>query len=93
MSADSRLLQLIGAGPEQLRVRERLRQFTWKRETMLEAGNDPGYFVLRMTLDELPAFVAWRAQRNRPVTAPPGWLPKDPHARHLVVHGTPPPRG
>lgn len=93
MSSEPVLVSLLEPGPQQLLARERLRQLTWRRETMMQTMHDPAYLNLRMTLDEIPAFDAWQAQRNLPTTAPPAWLPSSPYTRHLVVHGTPPPRG
>lgn len=78
--------------PAQAQWRERLRQLEWDREAMRRAENDVDYVRWFLLHGELRAIDAWHRARRVPRDAPPGWLPRDPRVRHIVVTGTEPPK-
>lgn len=74
--------------------REQLRRFLWLRELVPVVGYHPpsGYTQSVWRLGEVAALQAWATSTGRPLTPPPGWLPRSPEDRALITTGRPPPR-
>lgn len=91
----TKLVELSGDSPEGKAWRERLRQFYWVYENMLERlpGLSPDgplpieYGTWFMTEGELSAMRKALARYGLPTEAPAGWLPRTPRYRALVSTG------
>lgn len=87
-----RLTADLPAGPA---WREQLRRFLWLQQQLLNMGwqPPPGYAQSVWRVGEVAALQAWITSRGRPLTPPPGWLPRSRGDRALITTGRPPPRG
>lgn len=94
----SLLVQLTADGPDAAQWRERYRQFQWMQAQMTDPAlqGPQGILVMRQLemedyiIEELPAIQAALEASGR-WPPPADWLPRDEHARSLVVSGGPPP--
>jgi hypothetical protein len=88
-------VRLTADAPAGAAWREQLRRFSWLQEQVRGMGYPPpsGYTQSVWRLGEVAALQAWATSMGRPLTPPPGWLPRNPEDRALITTGRPPPRG
>ena len=88
-------VRLAADAPVGAAWRERLRRFLWLEEQVRGVGYQSlsGYAQSVWRLGEVAALQAWATSVGRPLTPPPGWLPRNREDRALVTTGRPPPGG